>query len=91
MQFRTHTGEIVEGVRLQAAFAKVANDWRNLARAIRTEDAYASHVSEESKEADLVDMLKRADAIEAGEIGSFAIWQRIDTELTGRCVAFLPA
>lgn len=91
MSFRTHTGEIVAGERLQAALTKVADDWRNLARAIRREDRYASHVTDATKEQAMLYMLARADEIEAGDVRSFTIWQRVDTELTGECVALLPA
>lgn len=61
MDFRTHTGEIVTGDRLQAALSKVADDWRNLARAIRKEDRYAPHVTDATKEQAMLDMLSRAD------------------------------
>ena len=91
MNFRTHTGEIVTGERLQSALAKVANDWRDLARAIRKQDRYAPHVTDAVKEQAMLDMLARADEIEAGNVKSFTIWQRVDTELTGECVALLPA
>lgn len=91
MSFRTHTGEIVTGERLRVALAKVAADWRALAHAIYKEDGYASHVAEECKAKNRDDMLTRADEIEAGSVKSFTIWQRVDTELTGECVALLPA
>lgn len=68
----------------------VADDWRNLAHAIRKEDAYASHVTNETKEANLQTMLSQADTIEAGTINNFTIWQRVNLVLTGECVAFLP-
>ena len=48
--FRTHTGELVTGPRLTAALASVASDWADMARAIRREDAYASHVTEADKD-----------------------------------------
>ena len=87
--FRTHTGEIVDGKRLQNALDKVANDWAALARAIRAEDAYASHVSEATKDANLVNGIARPDEIRAGKVDNFTIWQRVNTELTGDCVALL--
>ena len=89
MQFKTHTGEIVTGERLQSALKQVANDWRDIARAIRSKDLYASHVTEETKDARLAEALDRADKIEAGNVGSFTIWQRVNTVLTGECVGFL--
>lgn len=88
-QFRTHTGEIVTGDRLTAALNKVADDWADLARAIRKEDAYAPHVSESTKEANMQAMLARAEEIRAGLVDNFTIWQRVNTELTGQCVALL--
>lgn len=86
MSFRTHTGEIVQGERLAAALSEVAEDWRRLARAIRAEDTYAPHVTDDKKQADMQNMLDRADEIERGVVGSFTIWQRINTKLTGTCV-----
>lgn len=59
------------------AYKAVAQDWRKLAYAIRKEDKYASHVTEERKEQNLQDMLMRADEIERGEIKSFTIAQRV--------------
>ena len=81
----------IAGGRLQAALTQVANDWRELAHAIYKEDHYASHVAEEHKAQYRDEMLARADAIEAGEIESFTIAQRVDTALTGECVALLGA
>jgi hypothetical protein len=88
--FRTHTGEIVTGERLKNAFNKVADDFKNIAYAIRTEDAYASHVTEIQKEKHLEQMLKSAEMVRQGNITSFSAWQDINTELTGECVALLP-
>lgn len=88
--FRTHTGELVEGERLTAALAKVADDWRDLAYAIRRADNYASHVTEETKDAALAKALESAERVRAGEVKSFTIWQRVNMMLTGECVAFLP-
>lgn len=88
--FRTHTGETVNGERLTAALVSVANDWRKLAYAIRREDDYAAHVTEDVKIAALSRALERADRIEAGEIDNFGTWQRVNMALTGECVALLP-
>jgi hypothetical protein len=88
--FRTHTGEIVTGQRLADAYKQVAADWRTLAHAIRKENAYAAHVTEATKEAAMQDMLIRADEIETGDLRSFTVWQRVNTVLTGECVALLP-
>ena len=87
--FRTHTGEIVTGDKLQAALNAVADDWAALGRAIRAEDRYASHVTEETKDAALVKMLASAEAIRQGDVKSFTIWQRVNAKLTGECVALL--
>ncbi len=87
--FRTHTGDIVTGERLTAAMATVADTWADMARAIRAEDAYASHVTETEKDSYLADDLARAERIRAGEVASFTIWQRVNTVLTGECVALL--
>lgn len=89
--FRTHTGEIVSGDRLTNALSSVADDWATLARAIRAEDAYASHVSEADKNQIMKRGLAHAEAIRSGEIGGFTIWQRVNTKLTGQCIALLPA
>lgn len=87
--FRTHTGELVTGPRLAAALDSVANDWADMARAIRREDHYASHVTEADKDGYLADDLALAERIRNGEVKSFTIWQRVDTALTGECVALL--
>lgn len=88
--FRTHTGEIVTGPRLQDALNAVADDWATLGRDIREQDHYASHVSEEKKDEDLRRMLNGADAVRRGEVNSLTIWQRVNEKLTGECVALLP-
>ena len=77
--------------RLIQARKQVAQDWRDLGHAIREGDAYASHVSEETKDLILSNDLKEADRIETGELdGNFTFWQRINERLTGNCVALLP-
>lgn len=87
--FRTHTGEIVTGERLQAALNTVADDWACMAHAIRKEDAYADHVTEAQKETYLARDLEFAELIRNGQTYGFTTWQRINTELTGQCVALL--
>lgn len=90
-EFRTHTGEIVTGKRLAAAQERVADWWSDNAHGIYTENAYAAHVSEDTKKALLQRGLERAESIRAGlEPMGFWLWQRINTELTGECVALLP-
>lgn len=90
-QFRTHTGEIVSGERLTAAMNAVA-DWKvENSHGIRREDCYADHVTEKTKEDSLARGLETAERIRNGtEPMGFWLWQLIDTELTGECIAFLP-
>lgn len=88
-KFRTHTGEIVEGARLQTALNAVADWYAENARAIRREDAYASHVTEERKAEALAQGLAFAEQVRRGEHCGFSVWQRINTHLTGECVALL--
>jgi hypothetical protein len=89
--FRTHTGEVVTGERLQAACKAVAQWQEENARAIRREDTYASHVTEEQKEQALSEYLAWAEKNRKQEnLHNFSVWQRVNTELTGECVALLP-
>lgn len=89
--FKTHTGELVRGKRLQQAIDSVADEWERMARAIRQEDDYASHVAEKTKELRLQEGIQTSRRIRNGtEPMGFWLWQRINTELTGECVPFLP-
>ncbi len=88
--FRTHTGEIVSGERLRAAINEVADWYADNARAIRREDLYASHVTEARKEESLARGLEFAEEVRRGEACGFSVWQRINTKLTGECIALLP-
>ena len=90
MKFRTHTGEIVTGERLTMAFNQVADEMIELAKAIRLEDAYASHVSEEVKDNSMLKSFALAERIRKGEITSFTTWQNLNYVLTNECVALLP-
>jgi|WetSurMetagenome_2_1015567.scaffolds.fasta_scaffold1673072_1 hypothetical protein len=89
MTFTTHNGRQVTGTELQAALDKVANDWAQLARDIRAEDAYAGHVSEFDKDMNMLNMVADAEKIRGGAVDNFTIWQRVNTVLTGDCVALL--
>ena len=90
--FSTHLGELVTGSRLQEAVNAVADDMVRSAYAIYKENAYASHVTDERKDNLLQKSLQSADEVRSGKSkGGFWLWQRIDTFLTGECVAFLPA
>lgn len=92
MQFRTHTGEIISGERLIKAQNAVADFWVKNAHAIRKENGYASHVTDEVKEEALQRQLADAEKIRNSTMPmGFWLWQRINAELTGECVAFLPA
>ena len=88
--FITHTGEVITGSRLDAAIAKAAAFYAANAHAILKEDAYASHVTPEQKQAYLIEALEGAAIVRGGVVNSFAAWQRINTELTGECVGKLP-
>ena len=88
---KLHTGKILTETELAEALKKVANDLRENAYAIHSENAYASHVTQEEKERYLQERLGYANEVEKGLYNSnFTIWQRVDTLLTGECIAFLP-
>lgn len=87
MEFITHNKEIVTGLILQKALNKVATDWENLGFAIKKSNDYAPHVSEQVKKNNLKKHLETANEIRFGIINSFTIWQRVNEELTGKCVA----
>lgn len=88
--FTTHKGTRISGDQLQDAINKVADDCAENARAIKKENAYASHVTEKQKEQYLSKGLEYAEHIRLGNIDNFTIWQRVNNYLTGECVAFLP-
>ncbi len=89
--FQTHTGEIVTGKRLADACHAVADFWAANALGIYKENLYASHVSEKTKLNNREKQLEQAERIRSGiEPVGFWLWQRINTELTGQCIAFLP-
>ncbi len=89
--FHTHTGKVITGERLTQAFNAVADFWENNAHAIYAEDGYGSHVSEKTKRDALERQIEQSKRIRAGEEKmGFWLWQRVNTELTGECVPFLP-
>jgi hypothetical protein len=88
--FRTHTGKIVTGERLVAALNEVADEKIELSKAIRLEDAYADHVSEQVKDQIMIDGFAYAESIRKGEINDLTAWQNLNYALTGECVALLP-
>jgi len=88
--FKTHNGEVVKGERLKKALNHVADKWAENAKAIRKNDNYASHVTESTKDLRLEQGLRFAEYVRAGHIESFTISQRVNTFLTGECIALLP-
>lgn len=72
------------------AIREVCRDWRELAHAIRNEDAYASHVTEAEKDNQRDKMLQQADDIENGKSYGLTIAQRVYYKMTGHCPALLP-
>jgi len=89
-EFITHTGETVSGERLREALNIVANKYADNAKGIRQEDFYASHVTEEQKDKNLENDLNIAESIRAGKETGFWVLQRLNTVLTGECIAMLP-
>jgi hypothetical protein len=89
--FRTHQGRRVKGKELQLALYSVGEDLINLAIRIRKENAYADHVTEETKERILQDSLAIAYGIQKGMTMGCGLWflQRLNTKLTGECIAIL--
>lgn len=88
--FKTTNGETYSGDALTNAFNTVADTMEANAYAIRQDDSYASHVTEEEKDNNLSRSLEYANRVRNGYIDSLAVWQAINQELTGECVALLP-
>ena len=86
---KTHTGDIIDGLRLTDALQKVGDDWEKMGYAKRKEDCYAEHIPESLKDANLQDDIKTAQRIREGKESGFWLWQRVNTVLTGECVALL--
>lgn len=75
---------------IQEARETVADWWMQNAHAIRTDDEYASHVTESEKDDYLQKELAFAEQIRTGQQDRcFAIWQRIHEALTGECIPLL--
>ena len=92
MIFQTHTGEIFahDDPRLIAACEAVAQWYEQNARDVRKEDAYASHVKEGTKDNDMLKQYAWADKVRLQEnLHNFSVWQRVNQELTGECIALL--
>lgn len=62
----------------------------DLAKAIRLEDAYADHVSEDVKDKIMIADFEHAERVRNGDINNFTTWQNVNYVLTGECVALLP-
>lgn len=89
--FVTHIGSVITGEALTKALNTVADKMIQMYRSIRSEDNYASHVTEEKKEFNLLKGLNYAEEVRKGDhLNNFTIWQRVNTVLTGECVALLP-
>lgn len=92
--FRTSTGEILtpDDPRLIDACEKVATQIEQSAVKVREENAFAFHVTQAEKD----DYINRfyidwaAKIRKRENLNDFSVWQRINTELTEECVAFLP-
>lgn len=86
-KFRTHTGEIVTGDRLQSALKTVA-DWRkNHAEYMLNYKGYPEHVTEAMKQDAYARGVAESEKIRAGNVSNFTVWQRVNQELTSECVA----
>lgn len=88
--FKTHKGDIIEGDKLKEA-CEIEAQWIEAnAKSVYESDNYASHVTEQEK----LDALHRrydlAQSVrEMKGLNNFTIWQRINTRLTGECIALL--
>lgn len=90
--FRTHNGEILlpDDSRLVEACEKVAKWHEQNAIAVRKENHYGSHVTENQKDQFLAERLEWAEKIRQRlNLNNFSVWQRVNAELTGECIAFL--
>ena len=88
---KTHKNKTVSQSDLIAARNHVA-DWKfNHAQASSVQDKFASLVDEETKDYLLCEGLDCAEEIREGKRDhEFWVWQRLNTFLTGECVALLP-
>ena len=88
--FQTHDKREVTGQEFENACQKVGDWLENLAHDIYNGDSWAAHVTQETKDIMLAKRLEHVARVKSGDITTFADWQRINTELTGECIAFLP-
>lgn len=89
--FQDSNGKQYTKSQMKEVNKQVADDWRQLAKDIRKEDKYASHVTEETKDETLNNRLKEADRIERGDYDNMELWivQRVNEKLTGENVGIL--
>lgn len=87
--FKTHKGDIVTGTELQTALNAVGDDWEKLAKAIYKENAYANHVTEQTKLDNLRCGIETAKRIRQRQETGLWLLQRLNTKLTGECIAML--
>lgn len=87
--FIDSNGQVHKLENLNRVLNKVADDWEQIGLSIKEQNLYADHVTNETKEKELQKHLNTANDIRKGIVSSFTIWQRINTELTGNCVALL--
>lgn len=93
LAFQTHLGEVLPAndAKLVAACETVAQWYEDNARATRIEDAYASHVTEQKKDELMLKQFDWAEQVrQRKNLHNFSVWQRVNAELTGECVALLP-
>ena len=75
----------------QEARRQVAAEYIRNARAIRKGDAYASHVTEKTKDGVLREQVKTAREIASGKHDhAFWCWQRLQYVMIGKSIALLP-
>ena len=89
--FLTSNNEVITGPRLAAACEAVATQMEASAIKVREEDAFASHVTQSGKD-DYIDRFYTQVAAKIRNmenLHNFSVWQRVNMELTGDCVAFL--
>lgn len=91
VQFRDSNGRSVTSAELQVALDHVAEDWLLMGFNVYMMDEYPAHVSESAKQARYEKGKEVSERIRDGrELNNFTIRQRVNTYLTGDCVALLP-
>ena len=86
----THKGQEVIGDELIEARKHVADDIVTVAYAIYKQDVYADHVTPKKKTELLHRDISYAEEVQKGlHDDNFTIWQRMNTFITGECVALL--